>query len=290
MEHHRISLFDRNGGNLLKKKLSKRKRSRITQQQLKIYAAEEVKIATDKYSSDRRVMRRCKPGIFYRGRLDSAEVAVAMVPAVVPAKVEQFVDELIFLSLPHRNLVKLLGCCLETSYPLLVYELHGEGEVTVSDKIRDRKQFSCEKRAKAAAAAARGLAYLQSQIPAAAAGAFCHGNVCGGNILLDDSFDAKLFYAAASSSIDGDRDAGFDDVRGFGVVLAELLSCRTAESLQEDDFNLATFLSGIEEGWSDEEGGVVREVASMAAKCLNVRSEERPSMRELEAQLSALCF
>lgn len=59
LEYHRTSLFDRNGCNLLMKKLSRRKKSANSQ-------LKDMKNAT---CSDRKVMQRCNSGTFYRGNL-----------------------------------------------------------------------------------------------------------------------------------------------------------------------------------------------------------------------------
>ncbi|KAH6780313.1 hypothetical protein C2S52_011550 [Perilla frutescens var. hirtella] len=309
LDYHRLNLFDRNGGNLLKKKLSKRKKS--ANAQLKIYTAEEMNRATNNYS-DTTVMQRCNPGTFYRGSFsdgpENREVVVMKIPTVEKSRVEQFVDEMIFLSQPHRNLVKIMGCCLETCSPLLIYELHGDGNATVFDCLRDHRSdslFFCKNLVKAAAGAARGLAYLQSNPRPA----IFHGNICSGNILLDADFDAKVFYGVASGLFEGNavyRDPQFinsgrvdekSDVYSFGVVLVELLigGVALASDRWGDDGNLASwFVSLIEENGlsqvvddeimlSEEDGRVVRELAAMAARCLSGKTGAKKSVAAAKA-------
>ncbi|KAI3460542.1 hypothetical protein Pfo_017205 [Paulownia fortunei] len=317
---HRMNLFEQNGGNLLMHKLSRRKKS--ANMQMKIYTAEDMKKATSNYSSSR-VIQRCRPGTFYRGILadnDQSEVVIMKIQRVPESQIEQFVDQLIFLSQPHRNLVKIMGCCLETGCPLLVYELHGDGTGTLFDHIYDEalvSRFSCEMRVKAAAGAARALAYMHSHKSRAT---LVHGNISSANIFLDDSYDAKIFYAAASSLIPRDislseqenyvyRDPEFissgqlnekSDVYSFGVVLAELLTGGKAfaPDRQENDRNLALdFTSLVKKGLpeilndqliTERDARQVKEVATLATRCLSVKSEERPKMKEVEAKLSAL--
>ncbi|KAH6835266.1 hypothetical protein C2S53_012430 [Perilla frutescens var. hirtella] len=319
LEKHREELFQQNGGNLLLRKLSRRRNT-----QLNIYTAEEMKAITNSYNT-RNVMLGCSPGDFYRGTLldhNSTEVVVVIVERIPQSEIEQFVDQLIFLSQPHNNLVRVRGCCLETQSPLIVYELHGDGNTTLFSCIRSRApetRFSCGMRVRAAAGVARGVAYLNSHKCNRAT--FVHGNICSANILMDSSYEAKIFYAAGSnliargtSSLGQEncvyRDPEFtragclnkrSDVYSFGVVLVELLTGGTVFSpnRRENDRRMALDFVYLAKGGrlhqildaemiDEGDGEVVREVAVLAESCLKVEPGERPNMKKVEAKLTTL--
>ena len=311
--------FQQNGGLLLQEKLSNHQGSVET---AKIYSAEELEKATNNYDENR-VLGQGSYGTVYRGiLLNKKVVAIKKSKIGSQSQVEQFINEITVLTqVIHRNVVKLLGCCLETEVPLLVYEFITNG--TLFYHIHDKGQsflLSWEKRLKIATETAGALAYLHS----ATSVPIIHRDVKTANILLDDNFTAKVSDFGASRIIPLDQTElstlvqgtfGYldpeyfhtsqltekSDVYSFGVVLAELLTGRMALSFEgpESDKNLAMyFVSAVKgdrllqilEDHIVEEGTIkqIKEAANLAKRCLNVRGEDRPSMKEVAMELEGL--
>ena len=86
----------------------------------------------------------------YKGMLpDGNIVAVKKSKAIDKSQIEQFINEVVILSqINHRNIVKLLGCCLETEYPLLVYgtlsqHIYGQ-DLELAISWENRITIACE--------------------------------------------------------------------------------------------------------------------------------------------------
>uniref|UniRef100_A0A2N9HT87 Protein kinase domain-containing protein n=1 Tax=Fagus sylvatica TaxID=28930 RepID=A0A2N9HT87_FAGSY len=311
--------FQQNGGLLLQQQLSNKKGSI---EAAKIFSAEQLKKATNNYDESR-VLGQGGYGTVYRGVLPNNKV-VAIKKSKIgdQSQVEQFINEIIVLTqIIHKNVVKLLGCCLETEVPLLVYEFVTNG--TLSHHIHDKDLcivLSWEKRLKIAAETAGALAYMHSEtfVP------IIHRDIKTANILLDDNFTAKVadFGASRLAPLDqtqlttlvqgtfGYLDPEYlhtsqltekSDVYSFGVVMAELLTGRMAVSfhMPESDRNLAMYfncavkedrLLQILEDHIVNEGNIeqLKEVAKLAQRCLKVRGKDRPSMKEVAMELQGL--
>ncbi|KAF8406764.1 hypothetical protein HHK36_008856 [Tetracentron sinense] len=311
--------FKQNGGLLLQQQLSKHERIVET---TKIFTAEELKKATNNYDEDR-VLGRGGYGTVYKGILpDKKIVAIKKSKIIDKSQIEQFINEVIILShINHKNVVKLLGCCLETEVPLLVYEFITDG--TLFHHIHDVghvSSISWEHRLRIAAETAGALGYLHS----AASPPIIHRDVKSTNILLDNNRTAKVSDFGASRLVPLDQTQictlvqgtmGYldpeyfltsqltekSDVYSFGVVLVELLTGMQAISFErpQEERNLAMhFVSSMKEnnllkileGRLVHEGSreQLQEVAELAKRCLKMNGEERPTMKEVAMELEGL--
>ncbi|KAL2584436.1 hypothetical protein AAZV13_14G128600 [Glycine max] len=310
----REKYFQQNGGSILLQKLSTRENS-----QIQIFTKQELKKATNNFDESL-IIGKGGFGTVFKGHLaDNRIVAIKKSKIVDKSQNEQFVNEVIVLSqINHRNVVKLLGCCLETEVPLLVYEFVNNG--TLFDFIHTERKVNdatWKTRVRIAAEAAGALAYLHSEasIP------IIHRDVKTANVLLDDTYTAKVSDFGASKLVPLDQTElativqgtiGYldpeymqtsqltekSDVYSFGAVLVELLTGEKPYSFgrPEEKRSLANhFLSCLKEDClfdvlqdgilNEENEKEIKKVAFLAAKCLRVKGEERPSMKEVAMEL-----
>ncbi|KAL6317147.1 hypothetical protein AAG906_029899 [Vitis piasezkii] len=299
--------FRQNGGLILEQQLSKREGS---SERSKIFTAEELEKATDNYNESK-IIGRGGYGTVYKGILsDGGVVAIKKSKMVDQSQVEQFINEVVVLSqINHRNIVKLLGCCLETEVPLLVYEFVTNG--TLFDYIHKENKVSpvsWETRLRIAAETAGVLSYLHS----AASPPIIHRDIKSNNILLDDNYTAKVSNALSTmvQGTLGYLDPEYlqtsqltekSDVYSFGVVLVELLTGMKALSFDksEEERSLAMyFLSSLKENrlfqlledniLHEVNGEELNEVALLAKRCLELKGEDRPTMKEVAMELEGM--
>ncbi|KAL9261985.1 Wall-associated receptor kinase-like 18-like protein [Drosera capensis] len=112
--------FKRNGGLLLQQELSS---DDGVVNKLRIFTMNELEKATDDFNENR-IVGEGGQGTVYKGMLMEGQiVAVKKSKQVDKSQLEQFANEMVILSgINHRNVVEVLGCCLETDDPMLVYE------------------------------------------------------------------------------------------------------------------------------------------------------------------------
>ncbi|XP_012846953.1 PREDICTED: wall-associated receptor kinase-like 1 [Erythranthe guttata] len=311
--------FKRNGGLLLQQQLSVADNGL---EKTKLFSSKDLAQATDRYNENR-VLGRGGQGTVYKGMLtDGRIVAVKKSMKVEEGDVELFINEVVILSqINHRNVVKLLGCCLETEVPLLVYEFIPNG--TLFQHVHDPNEefpLSWEMRVRIAGEVAGALSYLHSSAYAP----IYHRDIKSTNILLDDKYRARVADFGTSRSIRIDQthlttrvlgtfgylDPEYfqssqftdkSDVYSFGVVVVELLTGEKAISSIRADVgrSLAThFLNSMEENLLFEilDARVLKEgkreeivaIAELAKRCLNLNGKRRPTMKEVAMELEGI--
>ncbi|XP_057986372.1 cysteine-rich receptor-like protein kinase 44 [Hevea brasiliensis] len=149
-----------------------------------------IRIATDDFS-DVNKLGQGGFGVVYKGRLFSGQdIAVKRLSRDSGQGNSEFENEILLVAkLQHRNLVRLLGFCLEGNERLLIYEFVPNGSLDhfIFDPIK-RTQFNWETRYEIIRGIARGILYLHedSQLR------IIHRDLKASNILLDEEMNPKI--------------------------------------------------------------------------------------------------
>jgi serine/threonine protein kinase len=289
-----------------------------------IFTVEDLNKATNNYDTSRE-LGTGGHGTVYKGILEDNNKIVAVKRSRVMnvSHTEEFIQEIIILSqINHKNVVRLIGCCLEVEVPILVYEFIPNG--TLFHLIHDNhnsQPVSLEVRLQIAQESAEALAYMHLSMNRP----IVHGDVKSLNILLDQNYMAKVTDFGASRLLPKDEaelmtmvqgTLGYldpeylqeriltekSDVYSFGVVLLELITGKTAiyyEGPNKERKNLSSsFLLAKREnkveGMLDTSILAVgmeelfQEVGELASLCLSSKGEERPSMTQVADKLKAI--
>ncbi|CAN6172423.1 unnamed protein product [Urochloa humidicola] len=310
--------FKQNGGHILYQQILSKQIDTVI-----IFTVEDLKKATNNYDKSRH-LGTGGHGTVYKGILeDNKVVAVKRSKTMNVSQNEDFVQEIIILSqINHKNVVRLIGCCLEVEVPILVYEFIPNG--TLFEMIHgnhNRQPVSLEVRLQIAQESAEALAYMHLSINRP----IIHGDVKSLNILLDENYMAKVTDFGASRLLPKDEaelmtmvqgTLGYldpeyfqeriltekSDVYSFGVILLELITRKTAiysEGPNKERKSLATsFLLAMSENrvegildtsiMTDGMEKLFQEVAELASMCLSFKGEERPSMTQVADKLKAI--
>ncbi|MFS8007938.1 putative protein kinase RLK-Pelle-WAK family [Helianthus anomalus] len=315
----REKFFEKNGGVLLKQKI----KSQGSHEAMTLFSTEQLRKATDNYSEEK-IIGKGAYGVVYKGvLLDKRVVAIKKSKLVDATQAEQFINEVMILTqVIHRNVVKLLGCCLEEEVPVLVYEFISNNTLFhhIHHKLGGMNWLSWENRLRVATEAASALGYLHSETSMP----IIHRDVKSSNILIDENYTAKISDFGASRLVPLDHEQvttliqgtlGYldpeyfnssqltekSDVYSFGVVLAELITGKKpigADRTNEEK-NLATYFVNSVKGnrlFEIVEPRLLREgtldqlqaAGDLVKRCLSLVGHDRPTMKEVAVELQGL--
>uniref|UniRef100_M4DB23 Uncharacterized protein n=2 Tax=Brassica campestris TaxID=3711 RepID=M4DB23_BRACM len=281
-----------------------------------------IEAATDKFSQENK-LGQGGFGQVYKGTFPSGvQVAVKRLSNTSGQGKREFENEVVVVAkLQHRNLVRLLGFCLEGEEKILIYEF-------VPNKSLDyflfdstmQNQLDWAKRYKIVGGIARGILYLHQDSRLT----IIHRDLKAGNILLDVDMNPKVadFGMARIFGIDQTQantrrvvgTYGYmspeyamyghfsmkSDVYSFGVLILEIISGKKNSSLYEMDGsagNLVTYswrlwsnglpLKLVDPSFQDDyQTNEITRCIHIALLCVQEEAEDRPTMSAVVQMLT----
>ncbi|XP_058083828.1 probable receptor-like protein kinase At5g18500 [Magnolia sinica] len=155
------------------------------------FTLRDLEEATNRFSKEN-VIGEGGYGVVYRGHLiNGAPVAVKKILNNLGQAEKEFRVEVEAIGhVRHKNLVRLLGFCVEGTHRMLVYEYVNNGnlEQWLHGAMYQQGYLTWEARMKVLLGTAKALAYLHEAIEPKVV----HRDIKSSNILIDDDFNAKV--------------------------------------------------------------------------------------------------
>lgn len=286
------------------------------------FTLRDLEIATNRFSREN-VLGEGGYGVVYRGCLiNGIPVAVKRLLNNMGQAEKEFRVEVEAIGhVRHKNLVRLLGYCIEGTQRMLVYEYVSNGnlEQWLHGAMRQHGSLTWEARIKILLGTAKALAYLHEAIEPKVV----HRDIKSSNILIDDGFNAKVSdfglakllgagkshiatrvmgtfgYVApeyANSGLLNEK----SDIYSFGVVLLEAITGRDPVdySRPSDEVNLVDWLKMMVGSRRSEEvvdpsietkpsTRVLKRALLIALRCVDPDPEKRPRMSQVVRMLES---
>lgn len=280
------------------------------------FTLRDLEVATNRFSKDN-VIGEGGYGVVYQGHLaNGSSIAVKKLFNNLGQAEKDFKVEVEAIGhVRHKNLVRLLGYCIEGTQRMLVYEYVNNGNLDqwLHGAMRQHGYLTWEARMKVILGTAKALAYLHEAIEPKVV----HRDIKSSNILLDDEFNAKIsdfglakLLGAGESHITTRVMGTFgyvapeyansgllnekSDVYSFGVVLLEAITGRDPVDYgrPQDEVNMVDWLKMMVGSRRSEEvvdptmemkssRTALKRALLTALRCVDPDSEKRLTMGEV---------
>ncbi|XP_074263348.1 putative serine/threonine-protein kinase At1g01540 [Silene latifolia] len=286
------------------------------------YTLRELELATN-CLADENVIGEGGYGIVYSGILvDNTKVAVKnLLNNRGQAEKEFKVEVEVIGRVRHKNLVRLLGYCVEGAYRMLVYEYVDNGNLDqwLHGDVGEVSPLTWNIRMNIILGTAKGLSYLHEGLEPKVV----HRDIKSSNILLDRHWNPKVSDFGLAKLLNSETSYvttrvmgtfGYvapeyactgmltekSDVYGFGILIMELISGRTPVdySRPPGEVNLVDWLKNMVGNRRSEEvvdpklpemppSKALKRILLVALRCVDPDAQKRPKMGHVIHMLEA---
>ncbi|WOL10232.1 putative receptor-like protein kinase [Canna indica] len=277
------------------------------------FTLRDLEIATNWFSKDN-ILGEGGYGVVYRGQLmNGTQVAIKRLLNNLGQAEKEFRVEVEAIGhVRHKNLVRLLGYCVEGTQRMLVYEYVNNGnlEQWLHGAMEQKGSLTWDARMKIILGTAKALAYLHEAVEPKVV----HRDIKSSNILIDEDFNAKVSDFGLAKLLGSGKshittrvmgtfgyvapeyaNTGLlnekSDIYSFGVLLLEAITGRDPIDYGRppDEVNLVDWLKWMIANRRSEEvvdpiivtrpsSKALKKALLTALKCVDLDSEKRPKM------------
>ncbi|XP_075672076.1 calcium/calmodulin-regulated receptor-like kinase 2 isoform X2 [Castanea sativa] len=249
------------------------------------YSYKDIQKATQNFTT---ILGQGSFGPVYKATLNPGEVAVKVLASDSKQGEKEFQTEVSLLGrLHHRNLVNLVGYCVDKGQHMLIYEFMSNGSLANLLYGEGERILSWDERLQIALDISHGIEYL-------------HEGVADFGLSKEEVFDGRnsglkgtygyidpVYIATNNFTMKS-------DIYSFGIIIFELITSIHPQQNLMEYINLASMShDGVDEILDKKLVGEcnvdeVRGLASIAHKCLHKLPRKRPSIAEVSQAILKL--